>query len=169
MPGQRDIETPGIRGQVFQAAAVASRVGRITGSPVGKPGLDIVPMIFSDMEKRHPSRAEQMLVSVTNQIVDVRQPGLDRYERNGVGGVDKQLCPVMTCRGHNIIQGSGFSVLRPCQAERDEMSLRPNPCGELAEGQASQVDAPLLLGHQYRKENRGELLVRNDHLYTYRQ
>src|SRR5215203_754851 len=152
MPGQRDIETPGIRGQIFQAATVASRVGRITGSPVGKPGLDIVPVIFSDMEKRHPARTEQMLVPVTDQIVDVRQPVLDRYERNGMGSVDKQLCPVMTCRSHDVIESGGFSILGPGEAERDEVSLWTDRRGQIIEWHAPKSDPPVLCGHQQREE-----------------
>src|SRR5687767_13887333 len=100
------------------------------------------------MEECHPARTEQMLVPMTDEIVDVRQPGLDWHERNGVCRVDKQLRPMMAGRSHNIVQGSGFSVLRPREAKRGEVSLWTDRRCQIAEWHASQADAALLLGHQ---------------------
>src|SRR5215212_4631007 len=121
------------------------------------------------MEKCDSAWTQQMLVPMTDEIVDVRQPGLDRYERNGVRRIDKQLRPVMTSRGHNIVEGSRFPILGPRHAERGETGRWPDRRCQIAKRHAPQSDGPMLLGHEEREEHRGELVVRNDNLNVRRQ
>jgi hypothetical protein len=61
-------------------------------------------MVLADMEKRHTPRAEQMLVAMADEIVDLRQPGLDRHERDGMGGVDDDPRSVLARRRHDLFQ-----------------------------------------------------------------
>jgi len=69
--------------------------------------------MFPDMKKRYSAGTEQVLGTVADQVVDVRKPGLGRYEWNRVGNVDKQLRRVPSRRGHKFTQVSRFSILRP--------------------------------------------------------
>ena len=160
-------QTPGIRSQVVQAAAVASRVG---GSPARQfaSQVDVVPVVLADMKKTRLRADRAGACSRDDEVVDVRQPGLDRYERNGVGGVDKQLRPVTTRRGHNFVQGSGFSVLRPREAERGEEVSGPIAAARSPNGTRRNRMRRCSSATRW-KEHRSELVVRNDDLDTNRQ
>jgi hypothetical protein len=121
------------------------------------------------MEKRYATGTEQMLIPVTDEIVDFGNPGLNRDERDRLGGVNEEARSMVAGSGHDVAQGGGCAVLRAREAEGNESRLRPNRVGQVAESHSSQLNVPGFLRYEKGIEYRGELIVRNDDLDAFRK